>query len=166
MKVIVTGGTGIIGEAVLQRCIAIPQITQVYALTRRELPRPLASNPKIKTIIHEDFTTYSESVLAQLEGAEACIWSLGISIAQGRQELETYRKADVVFTTAAVEAFLRGLKDGVLGGPERKFRFVFVSAWIVTRELDRKLWLMEAPRRSKVQSSPNLSLSELGIDQA
>jgi nucleoside-diphosphate-sugar epimerase len=70
MKVILTGSTGFIGKAVLEQCLINPVITSVIALSRRELP----ANPKLTTVIIEDFKVYPESVLEQLKGAGACIW--------------------------------------------------------------------------------------------
>lgn len=71
MKIIVTGSTGTVGSAVLQRCIDHPDVTSVVALTRRSLD---ISDPKLNNIIHKDFLNYDKEVLDQLKGAEACIW--------------------------------------------------------------------------------------------
>lgn len=71
MKVFITGSTGTVGGGVLQRCLSHPQITSVVALTRRPLE---VKNPKLNNIIHKDFLTYDDEVMAQLKGAEACIW--------------------------------------------------------------------------------------------
>lgn len=74
MKVIVTGSTGLVGSAVVRECIANDKITHAFVLSRKELPKDITENPKISVIIHEDFSTYPEHLLKQLEGAEACIW--------------------------------------------------------------------------------------------
>ena len=71
MKVILTGSTGTVGSAVLQRCLSHPKITSVVALTRRPLD---VQDPKLNNIIHKDFLKYDEKVIDQLKGAEACIW--------------------------------------------------------------------------------------------
>jgi len=73
MKFILLGSTGFIGKEVLDQCLKTPVITSIIALSRRDLPEG-AANPKLTTVIVEDFKLYSESVLEQLKGADACIW--------------------------------------------------------------------------------------------
>lgn len=74
MKVILTGSTGFIGNAVLNRALKNPAITSVVALSRRNLPEEAAENPKLTVVIVGDFNVYPDSVLQQLRGADACIW--------------------------------------------------------------------------------------------
>lgn len=74
MKVIVTGGTGNTGGALLRQCIADDRITKVFALTRKALPGEVVSCPKVKVVMHDDFSTYPDEIMRQLEGAEACLW--------------------------------------------------------------------------------------------
>jgi nucleoside-diphosphate-sugar epimerase len=73
MKIILTGCTGFIGSEVLSQCIRNPSVTSIIALSRRSLPET-ANDPKLKTIIMEDFNFYPDSVLEDLSGADACIW--------------------------------------------------------------------------------------------
>jgi nucleoside-diphosphate-sugar epimerase len=76
MKVMVTGGTGLVGSNILKKCIDDPRITSVLALSRRELPAELTDNEKVKVIISKDFSKYPNELLEQLEGAEACLWQV------------------------------------------------------------------------------------------
>jgi N-acetyl-gamma-glutamylphosphate reductase len=71
VKVILAGGTGLIGGAALQRLIDHPDVTSIVALSRRELP---IKNAKVQTVIVKDFLKYDSEALAQLEGAKAAIW--------------------------------------------------------------------------------------------
>jgi nucleoside-diphosphate-sugar epimerase len=71
MKVILAGSSGFIGKEVLRQCLQNPSITSLVALSRRELP---VADPKLKTVLVDDFTAYSPDVLRELEGAESCIW--------------------------------------------------------------------------------------------
>jgi hypothetical protein len=71
MKVILAGSSGFIGKEVLRQCLQNPSITSLVALSRRPLPE---NDPKLKTVLMEDFTSYSPSVLQELEGADSCIW--------------------------------------------------------------------------------------------
>lgn len=71
MKVIITGATGYIGGAALKRALAVPEVTEVIVLARRE---PEIQNSKLTTLIKKDFNTYTSDEIAKLKGAEACIW--------------------------------------------------------------------------------------------
>jgi nucleoside-diphosphate-sugar epimerase len=74
MKIILTGSTGFIGSEVLTQCLANPSITSIIALSRRKLPDSISSDPKLKTVTLDDFTTYTDEVLQRCLGAEACVW--------------------------------------------------------------------------------------------
>jgi nucleoside-diphosphate-sugar epimerase len=74
MKVVLTGSTGFIGSKVLTQSLANPAVTSLVALSRRKLTDPVCSDPKLKTVIVEDFTAYLDEVLEECAGAEACIW--------------------------------------------------------------------------------------------
>lgn len=84
MKVILTGSTGTVGSAVLQRCIDHPCVSSIVALTRRPLD---IINPKLQNIIHKDFLKYDKDVLDQLKGAQACIWYVSVPKLLTIQEL-------------------------------------------------------------------------------
>lgn len=71
MKIILTGATGRIGGAALQSALSSPAINTVVVLSRRNID---IQHSKLQTIIKKDYTQYSAAELAQLEGAEACIW--------------------------------------------------------------------------------------------
>jgi hypothetical protein len=71
MKIILTGATGRIGGAALQSALSNSAITTVIVLSRRDIN---IQHAKLQTIIKKDYTQYTPEELAQLEGAEACIW--------------------------------------------------------------------------------------------
>jgi uncharacterized protein YbjT (DUF2867 family) len=71
VKVILAGGTGLIGGAVLQRLIEHPDVDSIIALSRRELS---VKNAKVTTVIVKDFLKYDDAALSQLEGAKAAVW--------------------------------------------------------------------------------------------
>jgi len=71
MKVIFTGATGRIGGAALQSALSDLEITKVVVLSRRKID---VQHAKLQTIIKKDYLQYSPEELAQLEGAEACVW--------------------------------------------------------------------------------------------
>ena len=79
MKLIVTGGTGLLGTEVILQCVKNPKVTSIIALSRRPVPVPEnagdgADTSKLKSIILKDFTKYPDDVKAQLADADACIW--------------------------------------------------------------------------------------------
>jgi nucleoside-diphosphate-sugar epimerase len=128
MKVINTGGTGLIGEAVLRHCIQDPSVI------RRPLPKELTSSNNLTNIIHSDFSTYPDELLDQLSGAEACIWSLGVSLHKGDGTREGYYDLDVVYTVNAAKAFVEKLQPQLNG---EKFRFVYVSGMVAERDQEK-----------------------------
>ena len=74
-EIILTGATGFIGSEVLRQCLAHLSITSVTTLSRRPLPEAVANHPKLKVIIHEDFSSYPAALLDELmDDATACIW--------------------------------------------------------------------------------------------
>jgi hypothetical protein len=73
MKVILVGSTGFIGAEILSRCLANTSITSIVALSRRPLPDSYSNVAKVKFIIMKDFLSYTPDILAELQGADACI---------------------------------------------------------------------------------------------
>jgi len=79
MHLILTGATGLVGAGVLHNMLNVPAVTKISILSRR--PVPMAEGyPKANVIIHKDFTNYPPELLSQLEGAEGCVWALGVSV--------------------------------------------------------------------------------------
>lgn len=85
MKLIVAGSTGFVGTEVIRQALSNPAVTSIAALARRktEIPNNVAPNAdasKLTSVICDDFENYSESVEKELSGADACIWSVAISL--------------------------------------------------------------------------------------
>jgi len=84
MKLIISGATGFVATEVIRQSLSNPRITSVLALARRpvtvpeNLP-PEADSSKLKSVVVEDFGKYSDNVKQQLEGADACIWTLAVT---------------------------------------------------------------------------------------
>ena len=97
MKLIVAGATGFIGSEVLRQCIASPGVTSILVVSRREPAKELMASPKVKVILHEDFSEWPTSLLEQLEGAEGCIWYLnvnwGLSVSLTLLQKDCWRKS-------------------------------------------------------------------------
>jgi hypothetical protein len=74
MKIILTGGSGFVGGAILRHVIEDDRIDHVFALTRKELPTELAASSKVTVIKHDNFGIYNDDLLEKLAGAEGCLW--------------------------------------------------------------------------------------------
>jgi NAD dependent epimerase/dehydratase family enzyme len=83
MHLILTGATGLVGTAVLDAMIRTKDITKISVLTRRPIK---FTDDRINVIIHKDFASYDSDLLDKLQGAQACVWALGISQTQVSKE--------------------------------------------------------------------------------
>ena len=87
MKVVLSGSTGFIGGEIFTQCLNHPSITSILILTRRD-PGDLASNPKAKVIIIQDFTSYDEATINELKSADAAIWCMGTYTGSEKVDIE------------------------------------------------------------------------------
>ncbi|RFU80505.1 nucleoside-diphosphate-sugar epimerase [Trichoderma arundinaceum] len=76
MHIILTGATGLVGSIALERMICDESIDKVTILSRKPVPQA-DGHAKVTVIIHEDLAVYDEKTLAQLKGANGCIWAVG-----------------------------------------------------------------------------------------
>lgn len=86
MHLILTGATGLIGTAVLDVMIRTKDVTKISVITRRPIK---FTDDRINVILHKDFTSYDDELLGKLQGAQGCVWALGISQAQVGKESVT-----------------------------------------------------------------------------
>ena len=159
MKIILTGSTGFIGQEILSQCLAHPSITSIVALSRRDLP---ISNAKltVKRIAEPDFaSSFSTPELkSAIRGADACIWTLGVTPSLTGSDWETLRRVSLDYTRAAAEAFSDLYKEEAKESSEAKrFRFVYFSGALAERDQERPLWLSEGYRKVRVGTSLFLS---------
>jgi uncharacterized protein YbjT (DUF2867 family) len=75
MKVILTGATGMVGEAVLLECLDNPAVERVCSVSRRPCGR---THPKLSELLVPDFRDLS-AVETKLSGYDACFYCAGIS---------------------------------------------------------------------------------------
>jgi nucleoside-diphosphate-sugar epimerase len=75
IKAIVTGATGMVGEAVMLECLDNPAVAQVLVINRK--PGGV-THPKLREIVHADFFDLS-AIAPQLAGYDACFFCLGVS---------------------------------------------------------------------------------------
>jgi hypothetical protein len=158
MKLIVAGATGFVGTEVIRQALSHPAVTSVVALARRATPVPANIGPdanisKLKSAICNDFDNYSESVKADLAGADACIWyynppkphdltyadSVNRLIAITPSKLRTMPFEQV--EKICLDYTANGLKT-MTGISNKPFRFIYTSGDKVNRDETVRPWIM------------------------
>ena len=76
--VLVTGGTGSVGDGLLKAAMEDTQVEKIYALTRRMSPRMEQGqlSGRVEVLMHEDFTDYS-GLTTELAEVNTVLWGLG-----------------------------------------------------------------------------------------
>jgi uncharacterized protein YbjT (DUF2867 family) len=100
MKVILTGATGMVGEAVLLECLDNPAVEQVCSVSRRPAGR---TYPKLTELLVTDFRDLGASE-ARLSGYDACFYCAGISsvgMSEAEYTIVTYDTPVAFATTLA-----------------------------------------------------------------
>jgi len=75
IKAIITGATGMVGEGVLEECLAHPDVEKILVINRKPCG---VTHPKLTEILHADFFNLAP-VADQLKGYNACFFCLGVS---------------------------------------------------------------------------------------
>ena len=101
IKAIIFGASGMIGSGVLIEALAHPAVDSVLSIGRSSSGM---QHPKLKELIHRDFTDFSE-VEDQLAGYNACFYCLGIS--SFRMSEEAYTRITFEFTEKVGEVLSR-----------------------------------------------------------
>ena len=158
MKVAVTGSSGFIGQDILSQCLANPMITSVIAVSRRQL---LVSSPKLRTVIHDDFSSYPSSLMSELQDADACIYALG-TVSPSKPEFN--RRVNMDYTISAAKAFAKSAALHTSGRQGKKFRFVYCSGTFTERDQGKHLWIMSQNR--KMRGEVELQLLDLSREAA
>src|SRR5262245_39982244 len=108
MRILLFGATGAAGGSVLRACIAAPDVEEIRAIVRRPLG---LTHTKLRVIEHPDFLDYN-AVRDAFAGADTCLFCLGISVSQVKDETE-YRRIIHDFPMAAAKVF-REVNPGAL----------------------------------------------------
>lgn len=126
MRVVLFGGSGMIGQGVLRECLLDPEIEAVVSVVRRSTG---AKHPKLHEVVHHDFHDLS-AIEAELTGIDVCFFALGLTSA-GITE-ETYRQVTYLITLTVAETLLR---------LNRQLTFIFVSgAGADSSERGKVMW--------------------------
>lgn len=155
MKILLTGATGFIGTEILEQCIKHNYIEHIYCLTRKTLARKFRTHKKVTQIIHEDFSTYPDSLLQKLTDykIEGCIWTLGLP-PEKMEDKDEAEKIEIHYKHQAATALAASIAtklDPDLPPMKQKFpfRFVFVSGWGAEQNQFRSLWFWATSRKIK-----------------
>ncbi|KAJ7849610.1 hypothetical protein B0H13DRAFT_2088346 [Mycena leptocephala] len=119
MHLILTGATGTVGAPILRHCLASAEVTRLSILARQQfaLPKDLDAG-KARIFVHEDYGSYPPDMLAELHGADGCIWAQGTS--QNSVSVDEYVRITYGFPVAGAKAFAGLSKSG-------RFNFVHIS---------------------------------------
>ncbi|KUI68357.1 Protein fmp52, mitochondrial [Cytospora mali] len=149
MHLILTGATGLVGSAVLDAMLKMKDVTKISIISRRPVKMAEdAKDPRVTTIIHNNFEKYDSDLLSKVEGAAGCVWALGISQTQvGKEE---YIQITKTMTLRAAEAFQ------TLSTPAQPFNFVYVSGEGTTHTPGRF-----TPIFGRVKGETEVALSEM-----
>ena len=96
IKAIITGSTGMVGEGVLHECLNYPDLESVLVINRRSCN---VKHPKLKEIIHEDFSDFS-SLENELSGYNAAFLCMGVSSAGMKEKRYTHLTYDLTMALA------------------------------------------------------------------
>jgi uncharacterized protein YbjT (DUF2867 family) len=100
MKVVLFGGTGMVGSGVLLECLDSPRIDSVVSVSRSGTG---LVHPKLREILHRNFLEF-KTIRGEFVGAVACFFCLGVSSA-GMKEVD-YRTLTHDVTLAAAAELL------------------------------------------------------------
>jgi hypothetical protein len=135
MKVVIAGATGFISGAVLHHCLKHTSITSVIALSRR----PLAiSDPKLSTIIVEDWKEWDDAVLERIADADGIVWAVGSNTPNA--------DVNVNYAMAFQEAFGR---IRIANQGKSRLRYVHISGALVEPDQERSLWFLPTARKER-----------------
>ena len=141
MKVVLFGATGFIGGEVLKQLLDNTSVDSVIVLSRRELPAS-PKTAKLRVIIVEDFTSYSQDVLSECAGAEAAIWAIGTT---PNGAIDLVKKIDLEASLATARTFADlGRERG------QPFRFIYLSGYLTDQDQESRLWFLGEYRHLRV----------------
>jgi nucleoside-diphosphate-sugar epimerase len=101
IRTIITGATGMVGEAVLLECLDNPAVAQVLVVNRKPGGR---SHPKLREVIHADFSDPAP-LESQVTGYDACFFCLGVSSVG--MEAERYRRMTYDLTLGVAQVLAK-----------------------------------------------------------
>ena len=138
--VAVFGATGSVGDGLLKAAVNDPEISKIYIVTRRSVPRieEAVASGKAEMITHMDHLDYAplRDMLAEVD---TVFWAIGITARAVSKE--QYGVIHVDFPVAFVEEWLESGKEG-----ELSFHYISGQG---TKEYSRMHWAREKARAER-----------------
>src|SRR6476620_8085687 len=97
MNMIITGGNGMVGGLILQKCLLNPTVTQITSIVRKATG---ISHPKLKEIIHSDFLNFT-AIEDAFKNQDVCFYCIGVYT--GKVSRAEFAKITIDFTKAFAE---------------------------------------------------------------
>ena len=145
MKVLVTGGTGLVGNAVLRQSLEHPETARVVSLGRR---RAALDSPKLTEVIVEDFLDLAP-VERHLKGVGLCLYCLAAY--SNRMDRAAYER----ITVGYLDMLIRSLEAASPGaafclfsaGGARRDGKSWLNAFNVKGRAEQRLMAARFPRK-------------------
>lgn len=96
MKVIIFGGSGMVGQGVLRECLLDPDVEKVLSVGRSRIKQV---DPKIEEIIQKNLFDVTK-IESRLAGYEACFFTLGVSAFRMSEADYTHLTYDLTLSIA------------------------------------------------------------------
>ncbi|ORY57006.1 uncharacterized protein BCR38DRAFT_450559 [Pseudomassariella vexata] len=143
MKLIIAGASGFVGSNVVRQSLQLPKITTVVALARRPIEIPethgLGADPaKLKSIVIEDYEKVPDEAMKELENADACIWTVGLTPSKAN-ELNFKEVRRLCYDSTL--AWLQAISKARSSSPTQEMkplRFIYVSGSKAERDQTKR----------------------------
>ncbi|KAH7210857.1 uncharacterized protein BKA55DRAFT_744271 [Fusarium redolens] len=122
MKLIVTGASGYVGSEIIRQSLKLSQVTSVIAVSRKLVSPPAGTIPaRFESVVVQDYGSYPDHVRDAFHGADACIWTVGITpMIYGSLDPAQAHKV-------CIDDTVTGLQSMVNSSPTKPFRFLYMS---------------------------------------
>ncbi|KAH8672909.1 hypothetical protein BGZ60DRAFT_430205 [Tricladium varicosporioides] len=135
MKLVIGGSTGFVATELIRQGLENPAITFIVALGRQEISAPPCAGPaaaKLKSVVVDNFESYSDSVKKELEDADACIWTIAVTpMKLNTIPFEETCKISRDYATTAIQTL-----DALHHKKDRPLRFLYMSGHFAPRNKD------------------------------
>ncbi|KAL7893276.1 hypothetical protein HDV63DRAFT_387442 [Trichoderma sp. SZMC 28014] len=122
MKLVIVGASGFVATELISQALRRPDVTNLVALSRKPVTAPNGENAaKLKSVLISDYGEYPDDVKKELAGANACIWTVGIT----PTNLRKYPFEEVV--RICQTSTLSGMKAFHETNPVPEFRFLYMG---------------------------------------
>ncbi|KAH8759923.1 hypothetical protein F5883DRAFT_564213 [Diaporthe sp. PMI_573] len=150
MKLVIVGGTGLVATELIRQGLRSHEITSLVALSRRpvQLDGDDSKATKFESIVVRDYAQYSDSAKGALAGADACIWTVGIT--PGRASTYDFAEVKRVCQDCTI-AGLTALREAN-SSTQKPVKFVYLSGHGISQDFTTKAFLLSGYRTMRGQT--------------